>query len=170
LADGARTILTPGGPGAAAALRGSPAELAALHAQAGRLLGSADALFARIRSLRGYPVVLNVWASWCGPCQAEFSLLAKASLRYGRQVAFLGADTDDSAMDASAFLRSHHVSYPSYQDSQSQLTRILPQGVEGLPTTIYLSRSGRVAYVHTGQYDSLGTLYADIRRYALNEG
>jgi cytochrome oxidase Cu insertion factor (SCO1/SenC/PrrC family)/thiol-disulfide isomerase/thioredoxin len=147
-------------------LVGSPAPLAALHAQASRLLGSEPALAARVRALLGYPIVVNVWASWCAPCQAEFGLFANASAHYGRQVAFLGADTDDTAGDAESFLAQHHVSYPSYQDSSTQLQGLLPGGLEGLPTTIYINGAGKVVNVHTGQYDSQGTLDADIGSYA----
>ena len=112
---------SPTGPGTAAAaqreLAGSPAPLAALHQQASRLLGSTAALQARIegKPLRGYPIVINAWASWCTPCRSEFGLFANASAHYGRQVAFLGADTSDSPSDAQSFLAQHPVSYPSYQ-------------------------------------------------------
>ncbi len=150
-----------------AQLAGSPAPLAGLHAQSGRLLGGQRDLAARIRALRGYPIVLNAWASWCTPCRSEFGLLATASSRYGRRVAFLGADSDDSSGDAQAFLGQHPVSYPSYQTTTAGLRSIVPQGVLGLPTTIFIDRSGKVAFVHTGQYDSEGTLEGEIAAHAL---
>lgn len=161
----------PKGPTSAAAARaelaGSPPPLAALHSQANALLGSESALEAKIRSLRGYPIVLNAWGSWCGPCRAEFGFLASASARYGRQVAFLGADVNDDAGDAHAFLAQHPVSYPSYQMSTTQLTGIVPQGLLGTPTTIFINRAGKVVGVHTGQYKSQGTLDGDVSAYAL---
>jgi len=146
-------------------LADSPAPLAAIHEQAGALLGSESALAARLAALRGYPVVINAWASWCTPCQKEFPLFASASTRYGRQVAFLGVDTDDSASDATSFLARHTVSYPSYQSTISQLSSVA--AIEGLPTTIFVNRAGKVVYMHTGQYDAQGTLDQDVEQYAL---
>ncbi|MBV8941511.1 MAG: redoxin domain-containing protein [Solirubrobacterales bacterium] len=148
-------------------LAGSPPALQALHRQASRLLGGEPALAARIRALRGYPIVINAWASWCTPCRAEASLFAAASARYGRRVAFIGADTDDSGSGAGQFLAQHPVSYPSYQSTITDLAGIFPQGLAGLPTTIFLNRAGKVVYVHAGQYASQGTLDADIQNFAL---
>jgi cytochrome oxidase Cu insertion factor (SCO1/SenC/PrrC family)/thiol-disulfide isomerase/thioredoxin len=159
----------PKAPGSLAAaqkeLAGSPAPLAALHRQAGQLLGSTDSLRARIRALRGYPVVVNIWASWCTPCKAEFSKFAGASARFGKRVGFLGANADDSAGDAQAFLRRHPVTYPSYATSLTKLRWLAIVG--NLPTTVFISPSGKVAFVHIGQYDSQGTLDGEIARYAL---
>ena len=78
----------PGPPGAETArqeLAGSPPPLASLHARRASCSGGVPALSARLRALRGYPVVINAWASWCVPCRSEFGLFASASARYGRQ-------------------------------------------------------------------------------------
>jgi cytochrome oxidase Cu insertion factor (SCO1/SenC/PrrC family)/thiol-disulfide isomerase/thioredoxin len=147
------------------ALAGSPAPLAAIHDQAGQLLGSESALAARIRALHGYPVVINAWASWCAPCQKEFPLFASASAHYGRQVAFLGVDTEDSPGDATKFLAKHPVSYPSYQSTISQLSSLT--AILGLPTTIFVNRAGKIVHVHSYDYVSQGTLDQDIEHYAL---
>jgi cytochrome oxidase Cu insertion factor (SCO1/SenC/PrrC family)/thiol-disulfide isomerase/thioredoxin len=146
-------------------LAGSAPVLAALHRQAGQLLGGNSAFADRVRALRGYPIVVNVWASWCPPCGAEFGLFASASLQYGRHVAFLGADTEDSSASAAAFLRQHTVSYPSYQTTSAGLSDYAI--IEGLPTTFFVSPAGKVVYVHTGQYATQGTLDEDIHNYAL---
>ena len=110
--------------------------------------------------------MLNASASGCIPCRAEFRLLASASARNGRQVAFLGADTDDSPSDAGSFLAQHPVSYPSYETTTTTSLSSLP-AIDGLPTTIFVNRAGKVVHVHTGQYETQGVLDEDINSYAL---
>jgi cytochrome c biogenesis protein CcmG, thiol:disulfide interchange protein DsbE len=158
----------PTPPSAAAAQRalaGSPSTLAGLHQQAGQLISGGSDLAARIHALHGYPIVVNAWASWCGPCRTEFPLLASASAEFGRRVAFLGADLNDSSSDARSFLAKHPVSYPSYPATSLSPFAVL----EGVPTTVFINAAGTVVHVNTGQYGTQAGLDNDIEHYALGE-
>jgi cytochrome c biogenesis protein CcmG/thiol:disulfide interchange protein DsbE len=154
-------------PAARRALAGAPAPLAALHGQANALLpGSKDDVQARIEGLKGHPVVVNKWASWCGPCRFEFPFLQATSVKYGKQVAFLGLDSGDNDGDAKAFLAQFPLTYPTYSDRKTRIAQALGAG-KAYPTTIYYDAGGKVKYVHQGNYTSEQALAADIRRYAL---
>jgi thiol-disulfide isomerase/thioredoxin len=100
-------------------------------------------------SLRGYAgqvVVLNVWASWCGPCRRESAGLVAAAKSLPK-VAFLGINTRDNEGNAAAFVRAEGVPYPSFADQDGrlvlQLQRVLD--ISGLPVTVVLDRQHRVA-------------------------
>jgi cytochrome c biogenesis protein CcmG, thiol:disulfide interchange protein DsbE len=150
-----------------AQLRGSSPQLASLHAQAAQLLpGGLHAVRARIASLHGTPVVINKWASWCVPCRAEFGAFQQASLRTGRQVAFIGIDSGDTSKgDAEAFLRSFPVAYPSYYDASGQAGSALTDSAF-TPVTVFIDRHGG-EYIHQGPYPDAAKLERDVRRYAL---
>jgi cytochrome c biogenesis protein CcmG/thiol:disulfide interchange protein DsbE len=168
---GASEIGEGGGhPDYAKALAGAPAPLAALYAQGDELLGGgSDAYERRIRALRGYPAVVNVWASWCGPCRFEFPAFQRLSARYGKRVAFLGIDSQDSADAARTFLRDHPVPYPSYSDPDEEIAAGVGATL-GLPATVFYDRSGEIAFLKQGPYGDRAELRADIERYALAGG
>ena len=162
--DSSSAARTPSLAQARRELQGSPPALASLHRQAGRLLGGGPSAYdARLRSLRGHPVVVNFWAAWCGPCRVEFPVLQRTAPAVGRQVAFVGVDVEDSSAAAAKFLREHPVTYPSYEDPHRALINDL--GAQGLPTTAYYDKSGKLAYVHQGPYATDTALKRDIRRY-----
>lgn len=147
-------------------LRGSPAPLAALHRQSAKLLGGGSAAFvARLRSLRGYPVVVNKWGSWCPPCRAEFPHFQREAAKHGTKIAFLGVDGQDVDSSARKFLANYPVSYPSYIDGNLKIAKYL-QAVNAFPSTVFYDRTGGVAYIRQGSYADERSLASDIRRYA----
>jgi cytochrome c biogenesis protein CcmG, thiol:disulfide interchange protein DsbE len=157
----------PSASAEAAAFKGSPAPLAALHGKADQLLGGGPTAFkALVASLRGYPVVVNKWASWCDPCQVEFPSFQKATLMFGREVAFVGVDGKDHNQAAAAFLRRFPVPYPSYTDPHEDIARSI-HAATYYPQTIYFDRQGKIVYDHVGPYLSASDLERDVRRYAL---
>ena len=98
----------------------------------------------QLSNLRGRPMVLNFWASWCAPCRAEGRDLENAWQVYrARNVAFLGVDLPDDEMDARAFLRDVGVTYPNVQDPTNEVA--VSYAVSSIPTTYFIDREGRVA-------------------------
>jgi thiol-disulfide isomerase/thioredoxin len=149
------------------ALAGAPPRLAALHAQANRLIpGGVEPYERRIAALRGFPVVVNVWASWCGPCRFEFPAFQDLSARYGTRVAFLGIDSEDSDDAARTFLEEEPVPYPSYTDPDKEIAESIGADL-GLPDTAFYDRAGELVHLKQGPYDDHAELRADIERFAL---
>lgn len=156
----------PSQPFDAADLEGAPAPLAKLHAQAGVLLdGGPDAFRERLEELRGYPIVVNKWASWCPPCRAEFPFFQKQSVRLAKKVAFIGVDSNDNDDDALEFLDDYPVPYPSYKDPSLKVAEVF-DGTLAFPTTAFYDSKGELAYVKQGGYSDEADLVQDIKRYA----
>jgi cytochrome c biogenesis protein CcmG, thiol:disulfide interchange protein DsbE len=155
-------------PDYATALAGSPPQLAALHRQAGRLLpGGTEAYEKRIAALHGYPVVVSVWASWCGPCRYEFPTLQKLSARYGKRVAFLGINSEDSESSATEFLEEDPVPYPSYYDRNGETKESI--GGRGFPDVAFYNRDGELVYFRPGPFATQGELGEAVEQCALHE-
>jgi len=144
----------------------SPPRLARLYAERGRILaGGLRAFRERLRELRGHPVVVNKWASWCAPCRTEMPFFRRQALARGRRIAFLGANTDDTPSAARRFLREVPVPYPSYDDRDGEIARFF-EGAIAFPSTAFYDRRGRLATVKQGVYVRERELAADIARYA----
>ncbi len=94
-----------------------------------------------LAELRGFPVVVNFWASWCIPCKDEAPALAAAARAHRGRVVFLGVDVQDFASDARSFLRKHRVPYASVRDGEGSAYDAY--GLTGVPETYYLDARGR---------------------------
>jgi cytochrome c biogenesis protein CcmG, thiol:disulfide interchange protein DsbE len=152
------------------ALAGAPAPLARLYARPGELVDGGTPAFERqIAALRGHPVVVNKWASWCGPCRFEFPFFQKQVAKRGKRVAFLGVDGEDSRDAARRFLAKFPVPYPSFFDAHSEIAESF-HGDRAFPTTAFYDRGGEVEYVKQGGYASEQALARDIARYARPSG
>jgi thiol-disulfide isomerase/thioredoxin len=104
---------------------------------------------------RGKPLLINVWASWCGPCRAEMGSLQRLARRYGgRQFNVIGISTDDYRDRAELFLQATGTSFSNYIDQQLMLEHML--GAKRLPLTLLVDAHGRVLAKHVGakEWDS----------------
>ena len=100
-----------------------------------------------LASLRGKPVVLNFWASWCGPCKGEAKLLEQTWQRYrAKGVVFVGVDYNDVTSDARRFLERHAITYPTVRDRSGMIAD--RYGVSGVPETYFINRRGRLVGDH----------------------
>jgi cytochrome c biogenesis protein CcmG/thiol:disulfide interchange protein DsbE len=100
-----------------------------------------------VRDLRGYPAVLNFWASWCTACGSESARLAQAARTNAGKVVFVGLDVHDLGPDARRFLEHHHENYVSLRAGSLYDS----YGLIGLPETYYVDRKGRVVAQTIGE-------------------
>jgi cytochrome c biogenesis protein CcmG, thiol:disulfide interchange protein DsbE len=100
-----------------------------------------------LRSVRGKPVVLNFWASWCGPCKTEAAVLEQRWQHYRSQgVLFFGVDYNDVSGDAKRFLERHGVTYPTLLDGSGAIGD--RYGLSGVPETYFIDRKGHIVGEH----------------------
>src|SRR5438270_5401839 len=90
----------------------------------------------------GKPVVLNFWASWCGPCADEAPVLQDAARRYGDRAAFIGVNVQDVDADAQAFLRKYGVTYANGSKDAGPIS--IQYGMRGVPETYFIAPDGRL--------------------------
>ena len=152
---------------ATAPIEGAPPELAAVRDEANQLLdGGTGAFEDRIDGLEGTPVVVNKWASWCGPCRAEFPYFQSQATEREKDVAFLGVGANDSEDALATFLEQLPLPYPSYLDPDLEIAADLGGPTQAFPATAFYDSSGELVFTHNGLYEDEAALAADIDRYA----
>lgn len=102
-----------------------------------------------LAELRGRPLFVSVWASWCTVCRKEAPALSRLARRYGAAVRFVGIDTNDTRSAALAFVRRYRLSFPHLLDPKATIAGRL--GVFGVPTTFLVDRRGRIAATLVGR-------------------
>ncbi|OHC64856.1 MAG: thiol-disulfide isomerase [Rhodocyclales bacterium GWA2_65_19] len=105
----------------------------------------------KLSEFRGKPLVINVWASWCGPCRAEMGSLERLARRGGKKFAVIGISTDDYPEAARAFLHQYRTSFSHFIDSRLFLENML--GADRLPLTLLIDAQGRVLGKYYGAKD-----------------
>jgi peroxiredoxin len=126
---------------AASVTAGAPAAAFQLPAAAGDPVSLAQ--------LKGQVVLINFWASWCGPCRQEMPILDQLYKKYkAAGFTLLGVNVEPKSGDALAFLKATPVSFPILFDTQSKVSTLYE--VSGMPSTVIVDRKGNVRYVHHG--------------------
>jgi cytochrome c biogenesis protein CcmG, thiol:disulfide interchange protein DsbE len=111
------------------------------------------------------PVVVNKWASWCGPCRHEFPFFESQAKKRKGEVVFVGVNSQDNRSDAEEFLAEHSVPYRHFEDPNQEIAAFF-DGVQGFPVTAFYRADGKREFVHYGGYASEAKLAEDIDRYA----
>lgn len=122
----------------------------------------------RLAELRGNVVMLNFWASWCGPCRQEMPLLDAMSQRYSAAgFTLLGVDVEEDSTDAKKIVKDLKISYPILFDTENKVSKLY--SVETMPTTVMIDKKGQVRYVNHGYKPGDENKYRDQIRELIKE-
>jgi cytochrome c biogenesis protein CcmG, thiol:disulfide interchange protein DsbE len=100
--------------------------------------------------MRGKPVLVNYWATWCEPCKAEMPRIVRAAHKYRGRLEILGIDVQDDAAAAARFVRVFRIPFESLSDPMRKIVRSQKR-IIGLPVTQFYKSNGKLAFVHFGE-------------------
>jgi len=116
------------------------------------LLLGFDGKMKKFSDFKGKPLIINVWASWCGPCRAEMGSLERLAHRYnGKEFNVIGISTDDDRYAAAAFIKQTGITFENFLDRKLLLENML--GANRIPLTILVDADGRVLKKFRGAYE-----------------
>jgi len=131
-------------------------------------LQSREGVSVSLSELRGEVVLINFWASWCGPCRQEMPLLEALYQRYAALgFTMLGVNTDEDPANAEQMLADNPVSFPILYDSSNEVTRLYE--VIAMPSTVLVDRAGNIRYLHKGYKPGYENHYQDQIRALIRE-
>ena len=150
-------VLAVSGPSLQA---GAPAPAFELNSNTGKAVSLAD--------LKGQIVLVNFWASWCGPCRQEMPILEQLNHQYhNKGVTLIGVNVEPDSAAATAWLKATPVSFPILYDVDSKVSKLYE--VQGMPNTVILDRKGVVRYIHRGYSPGAENEYLDQIRTLIRE-
>jgi len=122
----------------------------------------------RLSELKGQVVMINFWATWCGPCRQEMPLLQQLQVKY-EPLGFtlVGINVEPESAGARAWLEKVPVTFPILFDRQNEVAGRF--GVQGMPSSVFIDRTGKVRYVHRGYQSGDESKYADMVRSLVKE-
>ena len=126
--------------------------------------GGRPAFEAFVKKQQGTPVVVNKWASWCGPCRTEFPYFRDQANKR-KDVVFVGVNSNDNDGDARSFLADNPVPFKQFSDPKLEIAAAF-NGVQAFPTTAFYDSKGELAFTHPGGSQSEDQLAEDSDRYA----
>jgi peroxiredoxin len=131
-------------------------------------LGSSSGSALKLADLKGQVVLLNFWASWCGPCRQEMPLLDQMYRKYkAAGVTLVGINVEPNSSDALNWLKSTPVTFPILFDTDSKVSKLYE--VAGMPSTVIVDRKGTIRFVHRGYMPGEESEYQDQIRALMRE-